>query len=72
MTGVLYTTSGHDGCFALARMAGGTGLGFAWIRRFGAFVSGVGGGSGGGVLGRVFWGSGVEKGWDEALGGVGR
>ena len=32
--------------FALARMAGGTGLGFAWIRRFGAFVSGVGRGSG--------------------------
>ena len=43
-----------------------------WGSLGGAFVSGVGGGSGGGVLGRVFWGSGVEKGWDEALGGVGR
>ena len=26
MTGVLYTTSGHDRCFALARMTGGAGL----------------------------------------------
>ena len=47
--------------FALARMAGGTGLGFAWIRRFGAFVSGVGRGSGGGVFGRVFEGVGWRR-----------
>ena len=36
MTGVLYTTSGHDRCFALARMTGGAGLEASWARRLGA------------------------------------
>ena len=32
MTGVLYTTSGHDRCFALARMTGGARLEDSWAR----------------------------------------
>jgi hypothetical protein len=36
MTGVLYTTSGHDRCFALARMTVSARLEASWARRLGA------------------------------------
>jgi len=72
MTGVLYTTSGHDRCFALARITGGAGLEASWARRLGDSPPVWGGTSRGRVFRCLFWGSRVEQGWEGAFEGVGR
>ena len=72
MTGVLYTTSGHDRCFALARMTGGAGLEASWARHLGASPLTWEGVSGGGCFvdyfGGVGWsraGKEPSEGWED-------
>ena len=58
MTGVLYTTSGHDRCFALARMTDGARMEDSWARRLSASPpvwEGVSGGCFVGYFGGVGW-----------------